>query len=68
MKEIKVDRRRFLKLCGWPVATLALPLPRSLAGKGRRRGNVLLILADDMGWLDSSTYGSRYYVFLDYYY
>ncbi|HOX37298.1 MAG TPA: sulfatase [Candidatus Brocadiia bacterium] len=29
--------------------------------KNRRRPNIVFILADDMGWMDSTVYGSRYY-------
>jgi len=56
-----VDRRRFLKLCGRGAAAMAAGGLRSAANEPRRRWNVILILADDMGWMDSSTYGSRYY-------
>ncbi len=56
-----MDRRRFLKLCGCGAAALAGR--QGLVGAERPAGrwNVVLILADDMGWMDSSTYGSRYY-------
>ena len=56
-----MHRRRFMKLFGGSAAALALCPVRSLAGKRPRRWNVILILADDLGWMDSSTYGSRYY-------
>lgn len=28
---------------------------------GKKKPNVIMILVDDMGWMDSSTYGSKYY-------
>lgn len=31
------------------------------AGAGQARPNVLFILADDLGWMDSALYGSRFY-------
>ena len=31
------------------------------AEKGERRPNVVFFLVDDMGWMDSTVYGSRYY-------
>ncbi len=30
-------------------------------GRGKKRPNVIFILADDLGWMDTSVYGSRYY-------
>ena len=40
-------------LAGWPLA--ACPAAEA------RRPNVILFLVDDMGWMDSTPYGSQYY-------
>jgi arylsulfatase A-like enzyme len=45
-------------------AFLAILLPLSLAtayGAGSTKPNIIFILADDLGWTDTATYGSRYY-------
>ncbi len=34
---------------------------RAQEGVGAKRANVVLFLVDDMGWMDSGAYGSRYY-------
>src|SRR5687768_16377710 len=35
--------------------------PAALAAEAPRRPNVILFLVDDMGWMDSTPYGSKYY-------
>src|SRR5687768_17831605 len=35
--------------------------PAALAAEAPRRPNVILFLVDDMGWMDSTPYGSQYY-------
>ncbi len=53
-----VSRREFLA----GVATAgALSLLGGAARAAARRPNVVLFLVDDMGWMDSTVYGSRYY-------
>jgi len=53
------SRRHFLKSLGLGVAALAAP---SLARSARRRKpNIVFFLVDDMGWMDSTVYGSQYY-------
>ncbi|NQT16552.1 MAG: sulfatase-like hydrolase/transferase, partial [Planctomycetes bacterium] len=37
------------------------PSGASGAEKGERRPNVVFFLVDDMGWMDSTVYGSQYY-------
>ncbi|MGB2823231.1 MAG: sulfatase, partial [Phycisphaerae bacterium] len=56
-----MDRRRFLELCGWGAAAMVVGRLRSAANEPPGRRNVIMILADDMGWMDSSVYGSGYY-------
>ena len=52
-------RRDFLRLMGAGAATL---LGAGLAGSApARRPNLLFILIDDLGWMDTTPYGSRYY-------
>lgn len=68
MKHQKLcSRRRFLGKVGLGAACLMSPMAcRSIdAAKGGAnrsgRPNILFILADDLGWMDSTVYGSRYY-------
>ena len=49
-------RKRLLKLLA--VGLMLLPLTGMSAA---RRPNIVLFLVDDMGWLDSGVYGSKYY-------
>ena len=53
------SRRHFLQSLGAGVAALAAP--SSLRAASHRRPNIIFFLVDDMGWMDSSLYGSRYY-------
>ena len=57
------SRRQFLKAAGLAVAGTALPrrLRAAPAKRPARRPNIVFFLADDMGWMDSSVYGSQYY-------
>ena len=51
MARPSVSRRHFLK--GAATALVGLALPKKLeAGGSRRKPNIVLILADDMGWPD----------------
>ena len=56
-----MNRRRFLKTVIAGAAALALPRRRSAGAPARSKPNVVLVLVDDLGWTDSSTYGSKYY-------
>jgi arylsulfatase A-like enzyme len=40
---------------------LALPVVAIPAAAGDRPPNIVFILADDLGWTDTATYGSKYY-------
>lgn len=53
------SRRDFLRTMGLGAA--ALMTPRWLGAAPQRRPNVLFILIDDLGWMDTTVYGSRYY-------
>jgi len=60
------SRRDFLKVAGLGAAALAVPGCLSSAklcalDNARKRPNFVFFLVDDMGWMDSSTYGSKYY-------
>ena len=55
------SRRDVLKTMALGVATLAAPRAvRGAKGAGERP-NIIFFLVDDMGWMDSTLYGSKYY-------
>ena len=56
-----VDRRSFLRRLGLGAAALATPRRPAAAASDTTRPNIVLFLVDDMGWMDTSVYGSRYY-------
>ena len=56
-----MNRRRFLKTAAASAVALAAPGCLARAAPARTRPNVVLVLVDDLGWTDSSTYGSKYY-------
>ncbi len=56
------SRRDFLKAAGLGAAALAAPsILMGADPPTRRRPNIIFFLVDDMGWMDSTVYGSRYY-------
>ena len=59
---VQTSRRCFLRTMALSAAVLSAPPTVNLAAKGKgKRPNIVLFLVDDMGWLDSTPYGSRYY-------
>ena len=58
-----MSRRNFLKSLATSAAALTLSsqATKNLAQAGTRPPNVVFILADDLGWVDTHLYGSRYY-------
>ena len=56
-----IHRRDFLRVIGAGATALAAPRLASAADAPKKRPNVLFILADDLGWRDTSLYGSTFY-------
>ena len=57
-----ISRRRFLELGGGLLGYAALTGgSAALAARDARRPNLVFILADDLGWRDTSLYGSTFY-------
>jgi len=63
MKNKQYDRREFIKMIGTCAAAslFATPLYSFAATGKKRKPNIIFILADDMGWVDSTVYGSKFY-------
>ena len=64
--ELKMNRREFIKVTGLGAASLAIPGctsgPQRLTGKAsRNKPNIILIMADDLGYECLSCYGSKSY-------
>ncbi|MCJ7583093.1 MAG: sulfatase-like hydrolase/transferase, partial [Candidatus Aminicenantes bacterium] len=62
----EIRRREFLKALGTTAVTLSIPGIAALSsscrpGTSERKPNIILILVDDMGWMDAACYGSKYY-------
>ncbi|RLD12563.1 MAG: N-acetylgalactosamine 6-sulfate sulfatase [Chlamydiae bacterium] len=57
------DRRNFIKTIGKCAAASLFASPLLALSKinKKRKPNIIFILADDMGWMDSTPYGSRFY-------
>ncbi len=55
------SRRDFLRALGCGAGALAARRLAHGAPAATRKPNIVFFLADDMGWMDSTVYGSRYY-------
>ena len=62
-----MNRRNFLKTVGLGAVAMALPgctgavQKLSAVGKSGKKLNFVLILVDDLGWMDTGCYGSSFY-------
>jgi len=57
----QINRREFLRAAGAALASTAFVPCASRGGKSHDKPNIIFILADDMGWMDTPLYGSTYY-------
>ena len=66
MSKYDYTRRHFLKTIGMSAAAFAVQcsgdsLKLFANGGADKKPNIVLILVDDLGWTDTSCYGSKYY-------
>jgi len=55
-----LTRRQFVQRLGLGAAVVGL-VPAAWAAEGRRKPNLLFILCDDLGWRDTTPYGSTFH-------
>ena len=55
----KLNRRNFLKAAGLAAASFALPPVCKGADKSADKPNIIIIMADDMGFSDIGCYGGE---------
>ena len=60
MKRYNLSRRNFLTILGSTTAAASLPNPL-ISKKRNSHPNIIFFVVDDMGWMDSSVYGSKFY-------
>lgn len=55
-----MKRREFLKAIGLGAARMSLPILSHCAETRPRKPNIILVLADDLGWGELACYGNRF--------
>ena len=62
MSQQNYTRRSFLKAIGLGAASLTITVHTNAAQqKSGEKLNFVFILVDDLGWIDTGCYGSRFY-------
>ena len=59
----QMNRRHFMRMAAAGAMSAAMPMWLNAAEGGRpiKRPNILFVLADDLGWMDTTVNGSQYY-------
>jgi len=55
------SRRDFVKAAGLGLASFLFQNSARASQSTKKKPNIIFILADDLGWMDSTVYGSEYY-------
>jgi arylsulfatase A len=56
-----MNRRKFIKLASYGVPALSLAVSCSKSQNSNQKPNIVLVVVDDLGWMDLGCYGSTFY-------